>query len=122
MEQLFARMPVNIPVMSYPWAAKDVGIGEGPGVTLFAEFGKYLVGSIDCSNLSVHSGIRVPQFRQKPMPRLPAEDRSKVYVSFVISDGDDCRSSPSTTFLSYGKTRSAANCRSDRPSRPPRAC
>ncbi|MFN3422287.1 MAG: GxGYxYP domain-containing protein, partial [Armatimonadota bacterium] len=52
MEKIFAQMPVNIPVMSYPWAGQDVGIGEGPGVTLFSEFGKYLVGSINCSNLS----------------------------------------------------------------------
>jgi hypothetical protein len=41
MEKLFAQMPVNIPVMSYPWAGQDVGIGEGPGVTLFSEFGKF---------------------------------------------------------------------------------
>jgi hypothetical protein len=89
MEQLLARMPVNMPVMSYPWAGKDVGIGEGPGVTLFAEFGKYLVGSIDCANLSVHSGIRVPVFRQKLAPPLPPQDRSKVYASWIISDGDN---------------------------------
>jgi len=88
MEKLFARMPVNIPVMSYPWAGKEVGIGEGPGVTLFAEFGKYLVGSINCSNLSVHSGIRIQRFRQHipPPPRL---QQDKVYVSWVISDGDN---------------------------------
>lgn len=88
MEELFAQMPVNIPVMSYPWAGKDVGIGEGPGVTLFAEFGKYLVGSVNCSNLSVHSGIRVAEFRQKPAPPPPPL-QDKVYVSFIISDGDN---------------------------------
>jgi hypothetical protein len=89
MEQLFAKMPVNIPVMSYPWAAKDVGIGEGPGVTLFAEFGKYLVGSINCSNLSVHSGVRIPRFTQKPAPPAPKLSKDKVYVSWIISDGDN---------------------------------
>ncbi|HEY3284895.1 MAG TPA: GxGYxYP domain-containing protein [Armatimonadota bacterium] len=88
MEQLLAKMPANIPVMSYPWAAKDVGIGEGPGVTLFAEFGKYLVGSINCSNLSVHSGIRVASFRQR-FPAAPKLRKDKVYVSWVISDGDN---------------------------------
>jgi hypothetical protein len=88
MEELFAQMPVNIPVMSYPWAGKDVGIGEGPGVTLFAEFGKYLVGSVNCSNLSVHSGIRIAEFRQKPAPPPPPL-QDKVYVSFLISDGDN---------------------------------
>ena len=89
MERLFAKMPANIPVMSYPWAGKDVGIGEGPGVTLFAEFAKFLVGSIDCANLSVHSGIRLASLRQHPAPPPPALQPGKVYVSFVISDGDN---------------------------------
>ncbi len=89
MEQLFARMPVNIPVMSYPWAGEDVGMGEGPGVTLFAEFGKFLVGSIDCTNLSVHSGVPVERLRQKPAPPPPPLALDKVYFAFVISDGDN---------------------------------
>lgn len=89
MEELLAKMPVNIPVMSYPWAGKDIGIGEGPGVTLFAEFGKYLVGSIDCTNLTVHSGVRVPELRQKPAPPPPPLQSDKVYVAVVISDGDN---------------------------------
>ncbi len=87
-EELLARMPPNSPIMSYPWAAKDVGIGEGPGVTLFAEFGKYLVGSINCTNLSVHSGFKVSLMkpRSAPVPRL---DKNKVYLSFIMSDGDN---------------------------------
>jgi len=89
MEELLAKMPVNIPVMSYPWAGKDVGIGEGPGVSLFAEFGKYLVGSIDCANLSVHAGIVVPELRQPPAPPAPKLQPDKAYVTFVISDGDN---------------------------------
>ena len=89
MEKLLALMPVNIPVMSYPWAGKGVGIGEGPGVTLFSEFGKYLVGSINCSNLSVHSGVRVMKFKQHSPPPVPPLQRDKVYVSFIISDGDN---------------------------------
>ena len=89
MEELLARMPANIPVMSYPWAGKEVGIGEGPGVSLFAEFGKYLVGSIDCSNLSVHSGIPIPELRPKPTPPPPPLQADKVYVAFILSDGDN---------------------------------
>lgn len=89
MEELLAQMPVNIPVMSYPWAGKDVGIGEGPGVSLFAEFGKYLVGSIDCSNLSVHSGIPISELRPRPAPSPPKLQASKVYVAFILSDGDN---------------------------------
>ena len=89
MEELLAKMPVNIPVMSYPYAGKDVGIGEGPGVSLFAEFGKYLVGTIDTANLSVHSGIRIEELRQKPAPPTPTLQEDKVYLSFIISDGDN---------------------------------
>lgn len=89
MEKLLAKMPVNIPVMGYPYAGKDVGMGEGPGVSLFAEFGKYLVGSIDESNLSVHSGFRLGRFHQKPAPPAPKLDPTKVYYSFIISDGDN---------------------------------
>ena len=88
-EKFLARMPANIPVMGYPWAGKDVGIGEGPGVGLFAEFGKYLVGSIDCANLSVHSGIRIAALRQSPAPPAPKLDPAKVYFSFIVSDGDN---------------------------------
>ena len=87
-EQILAKMPANTPVLSYPWAATDVGIGEGPGVGLFAEFGKYLVGSVDCSNLSVHSGIRVADFHQK-IPPTPRLQRDKAYFSFIMSDGDN---------------------------------
>ncbi|MCS6830596.1 MAG: GxGYxYP family putative glycoside hydrolase, partial [bacterium] len=88
-EEVLAKMPPNGCVLSYPWAGKDIGIGEGPGVTLFAEFGKYLVGTINVSNLTVHSGIRVAQFRQKPAPPVPPLRDDKVYVSFIMSDGDN---------------------------------
>lgn len=88
-EEVLSRMPPNTAVLSYPWAGKDVGMGEGPGVTLFAEFGKYLVGTVNCSNLSVHSGIRIDRFQQKPAPQAPPLQESKVYVSFIISDGDN---------------------------------
>lgn len=88
-EEMLSRLPANVPVLGYPWAGKDVGLGEGPGVTLFAEFGKFLVGSIDCSNLSVHSGIRPGELRQKPAPPLPELDLRKAYVSLLVSDGDN---------------------------------
>ena len=89
MEHLLAKMPVNMPVLSYPYAGKDIGVGEGPGVTLFAEFGKYLVGTTDTANLTVHSGIKLTQFKQKPAPPAPRLDRKKKYVTFLISDGDN---------------------------------
>ena len=87
MERLLAKMPANIPVMSYPYDGVGVGIGEGPGVTLFAQFGKYLVGSTNCSNLSVHSGITVPPFHQPTVAPPPL--KNKVYVTWIMSDGDN---------------------------------
>ncbi|MBC7326937.1 hypothetical protein H5T87_02310 [bacterium] len=88
-ENLLAKAPPNIPIMGYPWAGVDVGMGEGPGVTLFSEFAKFLVGSINCSNLSVHSGIPDQKFAQQVPPPVPQLQRDKVYVSFIISDGDN---------------------------------
>jgi hypothetical protein len=87
-EDLLAKLAPNIPVMGYSWAGKDVGIGEGPGVTLFAEFGKYLVGTVNCSNLSVHSGIPGIKFEQR-VPPPPTLQKDKVYLSVIISDGDN---------------------------------
>lgn len=87
-EELLARTPANTPVMGYSYAGKDIGIGEGGGVTLFSEFGKFLVGSVGSSDLSVHSGIRVEKFRQ-PVSPVPVLEADKVYVCFAISDGDN---------------------------------
>ena len=84
MEQLLAKMPVNIPVMGYT----QPGIGEGAGISLFAGFGKYSVGTLNCDNLSMHSGISV-LLRKKPAPPLPKLDANKDYLSWVISDGDN---------------------------------
>ncbi len=88
-EQLLAKVPPNIPIMGYPWAGVDVGMGEGPGVTLFSELAKFLVGSINCSNLSVHSGISILKLNPPTPPPPPPLDKNKVYVSFIISDGDN---------------------------------
>ena len=87
-EELLSLTPPNTPVMGYPWAGQDVGYGEGPGVTLFSEFGKYLVGSVGSSDLSVHSGVRVASFHQ-PVQPAPALARDKIYVCFTMSDGDN---------------------------------
>ena len=39
-EELLARLPPNRPILGYPYAGPDIGMGEGPGVSLLAEFGK----------------------------------------------------------------------------------
>jgi hypothetical protein len=88
MERLLARMPVNIPVLGYPYAGEGVGIAETSGVSLFAKFGKYLIATDFDANMSVHSGIPVTSFRQAHPP-APKLDQKNVYVSFIVSDGDN---------------------------------
>ena len=85
-EELFAETPANCPVMGYPYAGEGIGPGEGGGVALATRYGKYIV--CDCPNLSVHSGVPAPRFEQRP-PRRVELDHGKVYVSFIISDGDN---------------------------------
>lgn len=87
-EQMMAKMPTNIPVLGYPWAGVDIGIGEHDGVQSFARYGKFLVGSVGCTNLSVMSGYRPTDLRQ-PRPPAPPLDEGKVYVTWVMSDGDN---------------------------------
>lgn len=88
LEQILARTPANIPVLGFPWAGDGIGIGEGGGVRLFAEFGKFLVGAVGVSNLSVHSGFPAPELRQKRPPAPPLQP-GKVYLTWLMSDGDN---------------------------------
>jgi len=85
--RLLAEAPVNIGVLGAPWAGDGVGIQEGPGVTLLSTYAKFLSWSAETGNLSVHSGTQPPQFRRE-LPPAPPLDRTKVYLSFMVSDGD----------------------------------
>ncbi|MCP5097835.1 MAG: hypothetical protein GY943_19990 [Chloroflexi bacterium] len=85
-EYLFTKVPANSPIMGYPYAGEGIGPGEGGGVALATQYGKYIV--CDCPNLTVHSGVPAPEFKQRPPQQLKV-DKSKVYLSFVISDGDN---------------------------------
>lgn len=87
-EELLAALPANSPIMGYPWTAQDVGMGELPGVGLMAEYGKYLVGSVDAPNMSVHSGFTVAGFHQRTRPTPELQD-GKVYIAYTMSDGDN---------------------------------
>ena len=87
-EKLFAATPLNGVVRGFWWNGDGVGLGEGEGVKLASEFGKVTVVSNHVHNLSVFSGVRLAALRQKfaPPPKL---DRSKVYLSLTVSDGDN---------------------------------
>lgn len=88
-EELLSKMPANTPIMGYSYAGVDVGIGEGGGVGLMAEYAKFLVGSISTANISVHSGFTVPPFKQRKSDPAPKMQNDKTYITLVISDGDN---------------------------------
>ena len=85
--KFLGQIPTNIGTLGAPWAGDGVGIQEGPGVTLLSEYGKFLAWSAETGNLSVHSGTKPPVFK-RPMAPAPTLDRSKVYLTFMVSDGD----------------------------------
>ena len=88
MEEVLAQAPANIPMMGFPWAGDDVGIGEGGGVRLFAQYGKFLVGAVGVANLSMQSGFPTPAFHQR-RPVAPELQQDKVYLTWLMSDGDN---------------------------------
>ncbi|HEX6971604.1 MAG TPA: GxGYxYP domain-containing protein, partial [Limnochordia bacterium] len=85
--------PVNIPVLGYPWHGDGVGLGEGPGVTLFSRYGKFLIPTDWAANLSVHSRARPPAGPLNPPPSPAGAaatlDETKAYISLIVSDGDN---------------------------------
>ena len=89
LEALLAQMPLGAIVRGYPWAGDGSGLGERPGVALFSRFGKILTASDYVANYSVMSGFPLTHLAQKPQPPAPKLDPSKVYLSLVLSDGDN---------------------------------
>jgi|GEM_PF-879588 len=90
MRDILSKVPVNIPVLGYPWAGHGVGIGELQGVALLSEYAKFLVPTDWKANLSVWTGIEAKNetFRQLP-PRQVELDKNKIYATFLLSDGDN---------------------------------
>lgn len=88
--RILGQMPVNIPVLGFPWAGWGTGIGEGPGVRLLSNYGKWMVPADWKTNLTIWGGIepRHKKFRQ-PAPRPLKLEAGKVYVAYVLSDGDN---------------------------------
>jgi hypothetical protein len=91
--ELFLKLPPNIPCLGW-WdhgQAGEEGIGEGDGVTLASQCGKFQVCSgwdglcRAFSNLSVHSGTSAT-FQQKVYPPPPLD--KKVYFTYTRTDGD----------------------------------
>ncbi len=87
--KLLNKMPVNIPVLGFPWAGWGYGIGEGQGLPFISRTGKFLIPMEWKANLSVWTGIdsKIKNFKQKPTRVIKLED--KVYITFLLSDGDN---------------------------------
>jgi hypothetical protein len=93
-EILSKDFPVNIPVLGYPGADQaglpSHGIGENRGVALLSRCGKFLVPSDWIPNLTVLTALPAARPASKPAPPRPiALDRTKVYASLLLSDGDN---------------------------------
>lgn len=88
-KKILAAMPLGAVVRGFWWHGEDVGINEGPGVSLASRFGKVTVVSDYVANFSVFSGVPQTTLKQKPQAPPPTLDRSKVYFSFTMSDGDN---------------------------------
>lgn len=84
-EDLLRVAPANIGILGVPYAGEGIGLQEGPGVALWSSYGKFLAWS-HIPNLSVHSGTRRVQFKQKTTSPPPLEER--IYISLLVSDGD----------------------------------
>lgn len=86
---LLAALPLDAVVRGFWWHGEDIGINEGPGVSLASRFGKVTVVSDYVANFSVFSGVSQDTLKQKPQAPPPPLDPSKVYFSFTMSDGDN---------------------------------
>ncbi len=88
LERLFAQTPLDGVVRGYWWCGNGMGLDEGPGVALGSKYGKITVVSDYLQNMSVFSGVKLSHITQHFAPP-PALNRSKVYLSLAISDGDN---------------------------------
>ncbi len=92
---------VNIPILGYPQVEPEEGIGENRGVALFSRCGKFLIPADHMANMSLLSSY--PNARdiiKIPTPAHLKLDRSKVYASMVLSDGDNqCLWNGPTAFM-----------------------
>lgn len=92
LRKLLSSTPAHIPILGW-WQFGDggegSGIGESTGVMLSSKYAKVTVASALCPNLSVHSGVElgIRDFSQQPMEEREVEP--KVYISFLLSDGDN---------------------------------
>ena len=86
---MLAGMPLGAIVRGFWWNGDGRGLQEDDGVALGSRFGKPTLVTDLIVNLSVHSGVSAAKLTQKTRPAPPKLDRSKVYLCFTMSDGDN---------------------------------
>jgi hypothetical protein len=80
--------PVNIPVIGWLGDAEGIGIGEFKGINFLSSCGKFCVPSNWIANLTVYSSFPHHNVLKQPQTAV-ALDKSKVYLSLGLSDGDN---------------------------------
>ncbi len=94
-KEYLMKLPPNIPCLGWPSypIGKDPGVGEEMGVVIVNQSAKFEVCSSfervsrGASNMTLHSGTSVRLTQPKPLP-APKLDSSKIYITFIRTDGD----------------------------------
>ncbi len=86
---LLAALPLGALIRGFWWHGDDMGINEGPGVSLASRFGKVTIVSDYVANFLVFSGVNLERLKQRSQLPPPTLDLGKVYFSFTMSDGDN---------------------------------
>jgi hypothetical protein len=76
--ELLAQTPLLAAVHGYWWAGDQMGIDEGPGVSLASQYGKLTTVSDYVDNFSVLSGYTLKSVKQKKQNRTPKYNPNKV--------------------------------------------
>ncbi len=98
LERLYAASPDCTPVLGFPSAGSDPGIGEYVGVGLAGEYGKITVPCDFAGNLSLLGGVpadvddAVRAYRERGRRPLPALEPGKVYIALCIVESGDAPS------------------------------
>lgn len=88
--EIMKKMPVNIPVMGFPWHGNGLGLSEGGGVMMITTTGKFHTCNNWTGNLSLWTGLKAKnsQYKQLAAREIKLEN-DKVYVTMLMSDGDN---------------------------------
>lgn len=91
---MLAATPVNTPILGmtallYGPRNPQAVFDEDGLFRVAAELGKYFVYAFSSGSLSVHSAIDADIVTPPPAPPAPKLDRDKVYLAFMVSEGEN---------------------------------